>query len=124
MFFAALRRFGLLVLLAVTVTVAGSLLFGLLIGASVERSLAVGFYLVGSFLLVCAFFIGNSGVTRVDSESPAPMVLPMFSFAGRRLRWATMREQNETISNSAVFICLGLVLIAVGVLVDSRHSLI
>jgi hypothetical protein len=42
----------------------------------------------------------------------------------RRLRWATADEQNETINNSAVFIVLGLVLVFIGVLVDSRHSLI
>ena len=43
---------------------------------------------------------------------------------GRRLRWATAEEQNETISNSAIFIVLGLILVLIGVLVDSRHSLI
>ena len=124
MLLAAFGRFVLLVLLCVGVTVAGSLLFGLLAGASLERALALGFYIVGSFLLVCAFFVGNRGPTVVDSESPAPMVLPMLSIAGRRLRWATMREQNETIASSGVFVCLGLVLVAFGVLVDSRHSLI
>jgi hypothetical protein len=121
---AALRRFTLLVLGCVGVTVAGSLLFGLLAGASLERALSLGFYFVGSFLLVCGFFVGNRGPTRVDSESPAPMVLPMVNLAGRRLRWATGREQNETISSSAVFICLGLVLVVIGILVDSRRSLI
>jgi hypothetical protein len=123
MLLAALRRFALLVLFSVSVTVVGSLLFGLLIGASVERSLALGFYLVGCFLLISGFFVGNRGPTRVDSESPAPMVLPMLSLAGRRLRWASLREQNETIASSAVFICLGLILVAVGILVDSRRSL-
>jgi hypothetical protein len=124
MLLAALRRFGLLVLLSAGVTVVGSLLFGLLTGASLERALALGFYIVGSFLLVSGFFVGNRGPTRVESESPAPMVLPMLSFAGRRLRWATMREQNETIASSAVFVCLGLVLVAIGILVDGRRSLI
>ena len=123
MLLAALRRFALLVLFSVSVTVVGSLLFGLLIGASVERSLALGFYLVGCFLLISGFFVGNRGPTRVDSESPAPKVLPMLSLAGRRLRWASLREQNETIASSAVFICLGLILVAVGILVDSRRSL-
>jgi hypothetical protein len=123
MLLAAFRRFGLLVLLCVGVTVAGSLLFGLLAGASLERSLSLGFYIVGSFLLVCAFFVGNRGPTRVASESPAPMALPMLNFAGRRLRWATGREQHETISSSGVFVCLGLVLVFFGILVDSRRSL-
>jgi hypothetical protein len=124
MLLAALGRFALAVLLCVGVTVAGSLLFGLLAGASLERALSLGFYAVGSFLLVCGFFVGNRGPTRVDSESPAPMALPMVNFAGRRLRWATGREQNETISSSAVFICLGLVLVVIGILVDGRRSLI
>jgi hypothetical protein len=124
MLLAAFGRFVLLVLLCVGVTVAGSLLFGLLVGASLQRALALGFYIVGSFLLVSGFFVGNRGPSRVDSESPAPMVLPMLSIAGRRLRWATMSEQNETIASSAVFVCLGLVLVAFGVLVDSRQSLI
>jgi hypothetical protein len=42
---------------------------------------------------------------------------------GRDLRWATLTEQNETINHSAVYIALGLVLVAVGILFDSRHSL-
>jgi len=42
---------------------------------------------------------------------------------GRDLRWATLGEQNDTINNSAVYIALGLVMIAIGVLFDSRHSL-
>jgi hypothetical protein len=42
----------------------------------------------------------------------------------RALRWATPDEQNDTINNSAVFIVLGLVLVLIGVLVDSRHSLL
>lgn len=123
MLLAALRRFLLLVLLCVGVTMAGSLLFGLLAGSSLERALSLGFYIVGSFLLVCAFFVGNRGPTVVDSESPGPMVLPMLNFTGRRLRWATRSEQDETISNSAVFVCLGLVLVTFGILVDSRRSL-
>jgi hypothetical protein len=43
---------------------------------------------------------------------------------GRRLRWATAEEQRETISHSGVFIALGFILVVIGVLVDSRHSLI
>ena len=121
---AALRRFALLVLLCAGVTVAGSLLLGLLAGAPVDRAVALGFYGVGCFLLICGFFVGNRGPTVVDSESPGPMVLPMLNFAGRRLRWATGSEQSETMANSAVFIVLGLVMVAIGILVDSRRSFI
>jgi hypothetical protein len=116
---AALRRFGLLVLLCAGVTLAGSLLLGLLIGGSLERALTLGFLLVGCFLMVCGFFVGNRGPARIESESPGPMILPGLNFAGRRLRWATGSEQNETIASSAVFICLGLILVAIGILIDS-----
>jgi hypothetical protein len=121
---AALRRFALLVLLCAGVTAGGSLLVGLLAGVSVDRALALGFYGMGCFLLICGFFVGNRGPTVVDSESPGPMVLPMLNFAGRRLRWATGSEQNETMASSAVFIVLGLVMVAIGILVDSRRSFI
>jgi hypothetical protein len=48
----------------------------------------------------------------------------MFPFmGGRRLRWATLSEQDESINNSAVFVMLGFVLVVIGVLLDSRHSL-
>jgi hypothetical protein len=40
------------------------------------------------------------------------------------LRWATLTEQNETINNSAVFITLGLLLVALGAIIDTRHSLL
>jgi hypothetical protein len=44
-------------------------------------------------------------------------------FSGqRRLRWASLSEQDEAINNSAVFVGLGIVLVAIGVLLDSRHS--
>jgi hypothetical protein len=49
--------------------------------------------------------------------------LPLPGSGTRRIRWATLGEQNETINNSAIFIFLGLVLVGIGVLVDSRQSL-
>ena len=124
MYLAALRRLVLLVLGTVALTAVGSLLLGALIGASANRSLVLGFYLMGCFLLVSGFFVGNRGPTRVESESPGPVVVPFLGIGSRRLRWASLREQNETINNSAVFVCLGLVLVAVGILLDSRQSLI
>ena len=36
----------------------GSVILGLLLGASLSRSIAIGFYLVGCFLLVVGFFVG------------------------------------------------------------------
>jgi hypothetical protein len=125
MLVAALRRLAFVTVLAIGVTVALSLLVGLLIGAGALRSMALGFYLGGSFLLVAGFFVGNRGPARVKGgdDTIGPMGLPIPGSSTRSLRWATLGEQNETINNSAVFISLGLVLVALGVVFDTRHSL-
>jgi uncharacterized membrane protein len=39
------------------------------------------------------------------------------------MRWATLSEQEDAINNSAVFVILGFVLVFIGALIDSRHSL-
>jgi hypothetical protein len=124
MLLAAIRRFALVAALSVTVTAIGSLAFGALIGASLHRSLVLGFYLVGCFLLVSGFFVGNRGPARVKAEGPGPSFLPIPGIGDRQLRWATLSEQNETINNSAIFVCLGLILVAVAVIFDNRQSLI
>jgi hypothetical protein len=124
MFLAALRRFAFIVALTVGVTAVMSLLIGALLGSSVDRSLALGFYFMGCFLLVLGFFVGNRGPARVKSESAGPSMLPFGMFGERRLRWATPGEQNETIMSSAVYISIGVILVIIGALVDSRHSLI
>jgi hypothetical protein len=124
MLVAALRRLAFVLVLALGVTVVLSLLLGLLIGASVNRSLTLGFYLGGSFLLIVGFFVGNRGPARVKGEDTVgPTMLPIPGAGSRRLRWATIGEQNETINNSAVFISLGLILVALGAVIDTRHSL-
>jgi len=121
MVLAAFRRLAVLVLSAMGVTAAISLLIGALIGASIDRSLVLGFYLGGCLLMVAGFFVGNRGPSRVKSESAGP-INPLAMFGSRRLRWSTLGEQDEAISSSAVFVVLGVVLVIVGVLLDTRHS--
>ena len=121
---AALRRLALLIVGCCAVTVVGSALLGLLVGTSLDRSVSLGFYAVGCFLMVAGFFVGNRGPSRVKSEEGGGGAMPLPFMGGRRLRWATADEQSETINNSAVFIVLGLILVLIGVLVDSRHSLV
>jgi hypothetical protein len=121
---AALRRLAVLVVSAAALTAAVSLLVGLLVGASLDRAVSLGFYVVGSFLLVSGFFLGNRGPARVKSESPGFTMLPLPGYASRRLRWATLDEQEETINHSAIFIGLGVILVLIGILVDSQRSLI
>jgi hypothetical protein len=121
---AALRRLALLVALSVAVTTVFSLLLGLMIRASLDRALTLGFYGVGCFLMVSGFFIGNRGPARARGDASGFMILPIPGLATRRLRWASLEEQDETINNSAVFVVLGLILVVIGVVVDSRHSLV
>ena len=105
-------------------TVVVSVALGLLAGAALDRAVSLGFYGLGCFLMVSGFFVGNRGPARVKSEAAGSSMLPVPGFGNRRLRWATLDEQNETINNSAVFIVLGLILVLIGVVVDSHHSLV
>jgi hypothetical protein len=115
---AGLRRLAVAILLCVAVTVAVSLV----IGALVDASLVLGFYLMGCFLMVAGFFVGNRGPARIKSETPGP-ITPFGAIGDRRLRWATLGEQEETINSSAVLVGLGVVLVVIGVLLDGRHAI-
>jgi hypothetical protein len=115
---AALRRLLVLLVLASGITVACSLAFGLLAGESVSRSLSVGFYLVGSFLAIAGFFVGNRGPVRLKRDVGVPLL------GSRFVRWATPEEREESINTSAIYVVLGFALIFLGVLADTRYSLV
>src|SRR5262252_2452584 len=68
MWLPAIRRMLKLFLIISGGTIVLSALFGLLLQASLVRSIAIGFYLVGCFVLFGAFFFGNRGPIR--SRSP------------------------------------------------------
>ena len=118
MWAAAGRRFLGLFFLASGITLAASLAIGLPLGAGVSRTISVGFYCVGSFLLISGFFVGNRGPVRLKRDVGVPLL------GSRYMRWATPEEREETINLSAIFVVLGFVLIIVGVLTDTRHELV
>jgi uncharacterized membrane protein len=122
MWLGAAKRFLLLIVGACAATAAVSLLIGAVLGARIERSLALGFYLTGCFLILAGFFVANRGPARVKGDSDAVGGVITF-FGTRRIRWASLSEQNESINNSAVFVTLGFILIAVGFAFDAKHSL-
>jgi hypothetical protein len=121
MLIPALRRFAQFLVIIGGGTAILSALFGLLIGASVLRSVAIGLYLIGSFLLLVGFLFGNRGPVRSKGDDAGGDIF--FGLGSRRLRWATREEQEEAINTSAVFVPIGLVLILLGVASDNRHSL-
>lgn len=122
MLLPALRRLAVLVVLGAALIAVVSLPLGLLAGASPARALTLGFYLGGSLLMLVGFFAGNRGPARVRSEAPGAAIFP-FVISGRRLRWATLGEQHESINHSAIFVTVGLLLVVIGLLVDPNHAL-
>jgi hypothetical protein len=122
----ARRFFGILGVAALVVVVV-SLPVGLLLGSSVSRSISVGFYVIGSFLLVAGFFVGNRGPVRLkggDTEVGSAVGMFGIGLGGRRLRWATPEENADAMASSAVFVVIGFVLILIGVIADSRVQLL
>lgn len=119
---AATRRF--LVLLAAAIGVVGlaSLVLGLVFGSGIQRAVSLGFYLVGSFLLVAGFFMGNRGPARL--KGPPGEEGPWGISTKRKLRWATPEEREEALASSAVFVTIGLALIVAGVAFDNRYDLL
>lgn len=115
---AAARRFGIILCSLTAGTAAFALLLGLAFGASVSRSLALGWYIVGSVLLISGFFVGNRGPARPEGEGWS-----VFSLQ-RWVRWATPDEQRESLSLSAVLVVLGFLLIALGILADTRYKIV
>jgi uncharacterized membrane protein HdeD (DUF308 family) len=119
MWTAALRRLTGLFVLASALTLVGALVFGVAVGADPARAISVGFYLMGSFLLVAGFFVGNRGPVRFKRESGAPLF-----WGSRFVRWASPAEREENINLSAIFVVLGFVLILIGVVADNRYDLV
>jgi hypothetical protein len=116
---AAARRFVKLMAAITGGTAMLSLLFGLLLGASPSRSVAVGLYLVGSALLLGGFFIGNRGVFRVaNEEGMVGLRVP------RGVRVASGDEQVESFNMTGLLVVAGIVLLALGAAVDSNARLL
>jgi hypothetical protein len=114
---AGLRRFAFILAGLSGVTAAFGLLFSALSGGNVDRTVSIAFDLVGIFFLVAGFFVGNRGPVRLKGQASVPL------FGERRMRWATLDERHEAISDSAIFIAVGIAMIVIGVTIDSRYRL-
>jgi len=112
----AARRFGVLLGAIAGVCLALGVLGGLLFSSTLNRSISLAFYGMGSFLLIAGFFIGNRGPARLKGEGT-------MLFGERFVRWASPSEREETLNDSAIFVSIGFVLILIGAAVDDRHRL-
>ncbi len=115
---AAARRYLTLLAGIAAATTVVSVVLGLATGTRLNRSISLGFYAIGSFVLIAGFFIGNRGPARLKGEEHGGLLGP------RRVRWATREERVLTLNESAIFVSIGFLLLVVGVLVDDRVRLI
>ena len=115
---AALRRFAELLVGVSLLIVAVSLVLGLAVGSSLGRAVSVGFYVIGSVLLIGGFFVGNRGPLRPRGDGG------WLIFRPREVRRATPAEREEALNMSAILVVPGLVLIVFGIAADPRQRLL
>lgn len=127
----ALRRIAAIVAVLAGGTAAISVALGALAGKSLLHSLAVGFYLVGSGVLLGSLALGSRGPMRVDrsSDDENPVLAPSPLFGGlrqlgrRSFRKATAEERSESRRSSLGLFALGLLFILLGAAFDpSRRA--
>ena len=124
---APARRFGGLLAALTAIVAAVSVLGGLLLGSSVERSLATGFYVVGSALLLFGVFAGIRGPVRPKEDPEGREAAGgMFGIGvfSRGIRTATREERRDSRSTTWLFFSLGLCLILLAALLDDRASVL
>ena len=117
MLLAAARRFVVLLVLIGGGATVLALALGLLLGSSANRSLSLGLYLAGAFLLVGGFLLGNRGPLRREGEGGPG------SF-GRAVRRASPEEVRDSVNITVLLVVLGFVLLALGAAIDARYELI
>lgn len=116
------RRFLIVAGVVVGATAVISLVLGLLVGDSVNRSLSVGFYLSACLFMLLGVFFGIRPPVRQEGDSGA--LGGLFGvFGSGPVRFATAEEREDSLSSSAVFVILGLVLVFCGLVCDGRHPL-
>jgi hypothetical protein len=120
-------RRGLLILAAIAVpTALVSLLLGVASGMAVGSALATGFYAVGAMLMVVGVLSGARGPLRSASPNDPSEAASIFGMGPgrRRLRKATDEERREAVSGAMLFLVLGLLLVVLGVVADSKAKLL
>lgn len=115
MLLAAIRRLVILFLVLGVSTTIISAALGVLFDTPLERSISLGFTVVGSFMLVMGFFVGSRGPVRLVRRDEG-------SLKGARLALPT--ERDEAINVSAFFVAVGFVLVVVGIVIDPRYRLL
>jgi hypothetical protein len=93
---------------------------GLLTSVGLDRAVSLGFYGLGVLLVILGFLGGSRGPFRSEHDFAHGSALR----SQRRLRRATLDELHESMNGAAIVIGIGLVLLALGVIIDSRYTLL
>jgi hypothetical protein len=99
---AGARRLAVVVAVLVGGTAAVASLVGLATGTSLDRAISLGMYLVGSFCAICGFALTIRGALRPGAEHDE------FGYEG------TSRNA------AALLVSLGLLIVVIGLIIDSR----
>src|SRR5262245_51719875 len=114
---AGARRFVVIIAVLAATTAAGAWIVSELAGWDANRVISGAFDLVGVFLLVVGCLAGNRGPVRLRGAGAAPF------FGERQARWADPTEREEAMTDSAVFVSVGVAMIIIGIAIDSRYRL-
>lgn len=119
----ALRRIAVIVVVLVGGTAAVSAALGALSGRSVLHSLAVGYYVVGTAVLVGSFVLGLRGPVRSRPlDDPNAQQPSMTGWGGvflpRTIRRTTPEERRTAKQGSVGLFLLGILLVAIGAMID------
>lgn len=118
MLLAGFRRLATIAGTVLAATVVVSVLLGLAAGANIERSISVGFYILGAVLLVGCFVFGVRGPLRgVSSTGDTSSLL-----GARRFRTATPEERGEATRTALLLFVVGLVIVVIGSVIDPAHK--
>lgn len=116
MLVAAARRFFFLLGGISAAVVLGGLLLAAAGAASANRAISLGFYGIGAFLALGGFLFGNRGPYRAEGAAGDRF--------GRSLRRATPEDVRESVNMAVLLSVLGFILLALGVIIDSRFELV
>lgn len=120
---SGLRRLAIAFGVIFALTTVISLIIGALAHASLERAIAVGFYVAGAAVLVGCFLLGLRGPLRADfGAEQQHLELPRRGvLMPRSIRRATPDERVESKRNALALFALGMLLIVIAVAFDPRR---
>jgi hypothetical protein len=120
MWVAGLRRFAVLAVTVLAITIALGLAYDALGGVSIRRALSVTGYALGALFVVLGVFHGLRPPLRIDNEEGSPGLFGVLLTRGK-VRTATDQEREEALGSSVLLVSLGAILIVFGAFLDPMH---